>query len=121
MEKYRFKGWDKKTKRFYYITNFICNDGEIDGVSFVGEKFQSLDEVELFLGSGIKDKGGNEIFEGDIISLGNRNSEEVMIVKFENGEFAAAKIPIKEIHHEAKILGNIREITNKGEFKWHTP
>ena len=85
MEKYRFRGWDKKTKRFYHITNFICNDGVIDGVSFIGEQFQPLDEVELFLGSGLKDMRGTEIFEGDIVILGNRNREELMIVKFENG------------------------------------
>lgn len=121
MEKYRFRGWDKKTKNYYHITNFICNDGVIDGVSLIGEQFQSLDEVELFLGSGLKDIRGQEIFEGDILVTELGKGLQIANVKFENGEFAAGGIPLKEIHDKSRIVGNIKEITNKGEFKWHTP
>lgn len=103
MEKYRFRGWDKKTKNYYHITNFICN------------------EVELFLGSGLKDKRGQEIFEGDILVTESGEALQIANVKFENGEFAAGGTPIKEIYKKSKIIGNIKEITNKGEFKWHTP
>lgn len=121
MEKYRFRGWDKKTKNFYYVTGLECNDGEIDGVHLVGEEAQSLSEVELFLGSGMKDIRGNEIFEGDILVTEAIKGLQIANVKFENGEFAAGGIPLKEIHDKSRIVGNIKEITGKEEFKWRTP
>lgn len=120
-KKYRFRGWDKNTKNFYYITNFTCNDGEIDGVSLMGEEIQSLNEVELFLGSGLKDIRGNEIFEGDILITEEIKKMQIANVKFEKGEFTAGGIPLKEIHDKSRICGNVKEITSKGGFKWHTP
>ena len=56
---------------------------KLDG-EYLGESVYGLNQVTLMQSTGLKDKNGKEIFEGDVL----RDSESIVIVKFADGAFS---------------------------------
>lgn len=103
----KYRAWDKKRKCFIYWDDLAISpvtpmenygDGMIwqacgpDGR--LEECYDSLDDIVFQLFSGMSDKNGKEIYEGDIVKCINwqndydrEEHESVSEVKFNNGAF----------------------------------
>lgn len=75
----------------------------LEGVGYDSLSCRKLDNPILMQYTGLKDKNGKEIWEGDSPSRGN-------VVEFSNGSFNInGDTPLAAIHSEIEILGNIYE------------
>ncbi len=73
MNEIRFRVWHRGERKMYYrgyqkLTHILlCDDG--DEGRGVPEKRAAFDDCELLEGTGILDRAGREIFEGDVIRV----------------------------------------------------
>lgn len=131
MREIKYRAWDKKLKGMFPVEELHFEDGKICGVicRVMGSLIDCIDSCEnnpiLVQFTGLKDKNGQEIYEGDIVDAGDwwkdnyqANVSSIAKVVFENGAFIIESIdnddegnyqePAFEIDRShLKIIGNI--------------
>ena len=111
----KFRAWLKEERKMVNVETLFIG---INRLCFGNSKtedlfFRDFEEVELMQYTGLKDKNGKEIYEGDIYHVGDKNIR-YLVVWFDSGfegkqlrstSYAGLKSWAKDI----EILGNIYE------------
>lgn len=123
----KFRAWHKTWEEMGKVKRIRFDDeGNITTVLVKGQAFGSnvhLEEIELMQSTGLKDKNGKEVFEGDIFTNGidvmsmKRHDTLGFYIDFKGKiEFLADGADLeefeedtKEIANSIKIIGNIYE------------
>ena len=112
MRDIKFRSYNPRDKKMHYdITGIeIVNDGSISGI-FIDGAFFLIEEVYLMQYTGLKDKNGKEIYEGDIVSLQFDLSSEISKVVWlqDISGYIVENISIlnKDLAEKIIVIGNI--------------
>lgn len=123
MNNLKFRAWDKANKEMLKIDvidffleeiRVLENDGSCFSMKFA--------DVEIMQSTGLKDKNGKEIIEGDIVvgkfyfaGVGyfDTGEREVIVrnkpVLWEDGKFLCSGFDLSEMNECIKVIGNIYE------------
>lgn len=118
----RFRAWHKTWEEIGKVKRIrFDDDGNVTKVLFVGKKFgvnENIEEIELMQSTGLYDKGGTEVFEGDILHH-QIQTEYTFIVKYDkdkgrwygDGLSRTYRIDIAKrfLPYYYKVIGNIYE------------
>lgn len=125
MNNFKFRVWDKKLQILETVSNI---DLEFEEVTFYIDDDKDLEtcrqfeDVEIMQSTGLLDKNGKEIFEGDIVSgefyfagVGYFDTgERDVVVKdkpilWEDGKFVCCGFDLSEMNENIEVIGNIYE------------
>lgn len=103
----KFRAWDKETKTMNGMAEIYRNrNQEI-------ELHPRDENIILMQSTGLKDKNGKEIFEGDVVSI-DTDEFDLLFVKYEsgiywlmNGEECVERL--SDYYNYVSIVGNIYE------------
>lgn len=109
----KFRAWSKTEKIMSDVKKIDFNNGEVDARCF---EETEIEEVILMQSTGLFDRNGKEIFEGDIL-YGYAGEDFWEIVEFDTEEgkwirkdiWYNSKLGLSENNEFMEIVGNIYE------------
>ncbi|MCM8859033.1 YopX family protein [Listeria monocytogenes] len=125
MREIGFRVFVKETKKMLPVTDLCFNETESVGVSGCGDPncplcvdWYNFDDVVLMQYTGLKDKNGKKIFEGDIVDISVYDRLDWSSIKgkvvFLNGAWLVEDvghfaITLQSETNEIEIIGNVHE------------
>lgn len=105
----KFRAWDSKSQRMYYQ-----GEPDLEDIQSFFHHYNDNDELMQF--TGLRDKNGKEIYEGDILKHRGHHRMEASVVVFSDGCFnvgyhygSSTKVKPMLINSKVEIIGNIHE------------
>ena len=114
MREIKFRAWDKQEKKMVYDVERTYDGYPVNGVSSFGAILDCPNFFDVMQFTGLKDKNGKEIYEGDILLLPSGKSGKVFWEKFMAG-FAVSlsrffpELIDADTANDSEIVGNIYE------------
>ena len=117
----KFRAWIKSLKWMCDVTNIsfdskfvdICQQGDTERCTEMSVEF---DEITLMQSTGLKDKNGKEIFEGDIVKMAKDVYSEPTYYEVVRHRGGAYRLESKQHgcelwlrHADCEIVGNVYE------------
>lgn len=111
----KFRAWNKKEKYMEPVDDLQMFSNQLSIGMLSKDYFLGKDDVELMQYTGLHDKNGKEIYEGDILRIiVNNNIEKICAVEFKNGIFGVMFSKQRELtafphfyNTTFEIIGNI--------------
>lgn len=120
MREIKFRAWNKEKRLMGQVT-FWAETGELTvWIPELGEGNEEQEwedvgdgNIEFIQYTGLKDKNGKEIYEGDIVKRNDGTEEqqkEIHVIEFKvNGKYNAYFSPMFMILGDSEVIGNIYE------------
>lgn len=122
----KFRAWDKETQTMLDVPLIDFKKNVLVGEHWeFGETiFINFDDIHLMQSTGLKDKNGKEIFEGDILKVANNDSSWFEVVKYDhdkamfiskevNLKYEVPETPMYDLFNtylfKVEVIGNIWE------------
>jgi len=119
----KFRAWLKEDKKMVNVETIDFTDKSIQYLEkneFINAyllRRVSFDDVELMQYTGLKDKNGKKIYEGDIVVLNNIENDNMCIVRYEHSSYRLEGWSLRENLSNVEdsfleVIGNIYENKN---------
>jgi uncharacterized phage protein (TIGR01671 family) len=119
----RFRAWDETERRMIEVATYHLDTGRVMAAEDGWDWYQKIRPIMQF--TGLKDKNGKEIYEGDILDWKINSSHDMYlgsgeVVYIEGAFWSCAKYLSEMVrYHDAEVIGNIYEdehlLTKKAE------
>ena len=103
MREIKFRAWNKENKEMVEV--------ELLGkevLLYKNGEWENIENFEVMQFTGLYDKNGREIYEGDIVECFNNGNS---YVSFKGGVYGLISnygfIPFSDVHGKMKVIGNI--------------
>ena len=83
----KFRAWDKKRQKMFFVGGFNWHEKTWSYYVWDGKETVSDDDIELMQFTGLHDKNGKEIWEGDILK--SHWNDSAGVIRF--GDFKTAE------------------------------